>query len=236
MNRKSFLKRRSVTGFGVAGALSILNAFSKKAPEVIEYKPIKPQIAAPRGAIYIPARAYNTYQQWRDYNQKETDRDFSYAKSIGLNSLRIWLSYEYWLENPQRHLESLDHMLDAADKKGLKILLALFDSCGVENTKKASEDRNPKTAVAVKSLSLVISRDRDRWNEPDRFVNVVMERFASDKRKLAFEIINESGFGDNRIAMSRYLFKAAKAKQDSTRLLSVHYGAWKIGKFYGPGD
>lgn len=218
MDRKSFLKKLSATGVGIAGVPSLLNAFSKQTPELAEYKPIMPQIMAPKGAIYIPAKAYNTYQQWRDYNQKETERDFGYAKSIGLNSLRIWLSYEYWLENRQRHNESLDHMLDAADKKGIKVLLALFDSCGVENTKKAREDRNPKTAVAVKSPSLAISRDVNRWKEPEQFVNVIMDRFASDKRLLAIEVMNEPGFRDNRIAMSRYLFKAAKRKQGNIPL------------------
>ena len=215
MDRKNFFKRIGVTGIGLAGYPVLLNAFPKKKHDILEYKPIKPQIAVPRGAIYIPAKAFNTWQQWKYYDYKETERDFEYARSIGLNSLRIWLNYEYWLENPKRHIESLEHMLDTADKKGIKVLLALFDSCGIENTKAHREDRNPKTAIAVRSPSLAVSRNKDRWKEPERFVNAIMERFASDKRILAFEIMNEPGFGDNRIAMSRYLFIAAKRKQDS---------------------
>ncbi|HKJ47431.1 MAG TPA: hypothetical protein VJ991_16470 [Balneolales bacterium] len=218
MDRKSFLKKLSATGVGIASLPTLLNASPKQMHDVEVYQPVKPQITAPKGAIYLPAQAYNTWQQWKNYSQKETERDFGYAQSIGLNSLRIWLSYEYWLENPKRHMESLDHMLDAADKKGIKVLLALFDSCGVENTKAARENLNPRTAVAVKSPSLAISRDVSKWNGPERFVNVVMERHANDKRLVAIEVMNEPGFADNRIAMSRFLFKAAKRKQGSIPL------------------
>lgn len=215
MDRKDFLKSLGISSISIAAAPAMLNAFPKRKHEIKDYKPVKPQIMVPKGAVYIPARAYNTWQQWKNYDQKETERDFSYAQSIGLNSLRIWLNYEYWLENSKRHLESLEHMLYAADKKGIKILLALFDSCGIENTKANREDRNPKTALAVSSPRAEISRDMKRWNEPARFVNVIIERYRNDKRILAFEIINEPGFANNRIAMSRYLFKAAKEKQGS---------------------
>ena len=221
MQRRHFLSKSAAAGFGIVGAYSLLNSFS---PDKLlkfklkEYQPVNPETAAPNGAIYIPAKAYNTWQQWKDYDREETERDFGYATSIGLNSLRIWLSYEYWLENPQRHEQCLEHMLNVADKKGLKILMALFDSCGVENTKKAREDRNPKTAVAVTSPGNEISRNESRWNEPTKFVNRIMERFGNNKNLLAMEIMNEPGFRNNRIAMSRFLFKVAKEKKGSVPL------------------
>ena len=177
------------------------------------YQPITPQIMIPRGAIYIPAKAYNTWQQWKEYDHDITLRDFGYAKSIGLNSLRIWLSYEYWLENPKRHEQCLEQLLQASDKMGFKILLALFDSCGVENTPAARKDKNPKTAVAVMSPGLTISRNKDRWKEPEQFVNRIMDLHSEDKRLLAIEVMNEPPLANNRLAMSRYLFKAAKRKQ-----------------------
>lgn len=179
---------------------------------------IKPQITSPRGAIYIPAGAYNTWQQWNNYDQQETERDFSYAARLNLDSLRIWLSYEYWLEAPERLESCLDQMLTAADKQGLKILLALFDSCGVDNTKAARENRNFKTAVAVKSPGLAISRDESRWNEPAGFVERIMGLHADDDRILAIEVMNEPGVDDNRLAMTRYLFKRAKEKQKTIPL------------------
>lgn len=109
-------------------------------------------------------------------------------------------------------------MLAAADKKGLKILLALFDSCGIDNTPAARSDKNPKTAVAVMSPELAISRDERRWKEPEQFVNRIMERCADDQRLLAIEVMNEPPLKNGRLAMSRYLFKAAKHRQKSIPL------------------
>lgn len=221
MRRRNFFSKSAAAGLGIVAASPMIESFTKQnvgTSVLDEYRPVQPEIMAPRGAVYIPAKAYNTWQQWKNYSHDETERDFGYATSIGLNSLRIWLSYEYWLEDPQRHEECLEHMLSAADKKGLKILLALFDSCGVENTKAAREDRNPKTAVAVTSPSNAISRDPNRWNEPAKFVNRMVERLANDKRLLAIEIMNEPGFRNNRIAMSRFLFKVANKKKGSVPL------------------
>ena len=52
--------------------------------------------ASVRGAIYIPAEAYNAPQMWKNFSLAETRRDFGYAQRINLNALRIWASYEYW--------------------------------------------------------------------------------------------------------------------------------------------
>ena len=216
MERRNFLKNTTMAAIGLS-SLPLLSKGKSLPTSHIElrepYQPITPQIKIPRGAIYIPAKAYNTWQQWKEYDHDITLRDFGYAKSIGLNSLRIWLSYEYWLENPKRHEQCLEQLLQASDKMGLKILLALFDSCGVENTPEARKDKHPKTAVAVMSPGLTISRNKDRWKEPEKFVNRIMDIHSDDKRLLAIEVMNEPPLANNRLAMSRYLFKAAKRKQ-----------------------
>ncbi|TNF46083.1 MAG: hypothetical protein EP310_00765, partial [Bacteroidetes bacterium] len=228
MQRRNFLFSTALAGFGAAGASSRLESFSKvikHVPALKEYQPVKPEIVTPNGAVYIPAKAFNTWQQWKDYNENETERDFGYATSIGLNSLRIWLSYEYWLEDPKRHEESLEHMLMTAENKGLKLLMALFDSKGIENTYGSRENRNPKTALAIISPSNEISSDLKRWHEPAMFVNRIMEQFANDKRLLAIEIMNEPIYLNNRMAMSRFLFKVAQEKKGFIPLT--------IGSFHG---
>ncbi|SEA05393.1 hypothetical protein SAMN05192529_10746 [Arachidicoccus rhizosphaerae] len=221
MQRRNFLKNSALASLGLT-ALPFVSKSQTNSPLASKIKdsftPLAPQITTPRGAIYIPAKAYNTWQQWKEYNQDITLRDFGYAKSIGLNSLRIWLSYEYWLENPKRHEQCLEMMLQAADKSGFKILLALFDSCGVDNTAEARKNKDPKTAVAVMSPGLAISRDPKRWQEPTAFVNRIMDLHGTDNRLLAIEVMNEPGLANGRLSMTRHLFKAAKEKQKSIPL------------------
>lgn len=219
MQRRNFFKTSALAGMGIAGTSPLLGAFDPRPAQLpSQGKVIRPQIMAPRGAIYIPARAFNTWQQWKDYSEEETERDFGYAASINLNCLRIWMSYDYWVADSKRHEKCLEHMLGVADKKGIKVLLALFDSCGVENTKAAREDRNPTTAVAVKTPSTAISSNENRWSEPEKMVNQVMDIYGDDKRLLAIELVNEPGFAEHRIAMTRFLFKSAKARQGTIPL------------------
>lgn len=216
MHRRNFFKNSTIAGVGLVCAPSlshILESSEIKYHNFIVKPPVKPQIMAPNGAVYIPAKVYNTWQQWKYFNLEEIERDFGYAESIGLNSLRIWLSYEYWLENPRKHEDYLNLMLNVAEKKGLKILIALFDSVGVENNAMTREDKNPKTAVGIQSPSSEICMDNERWNEPAKFVHRFMDLFANDRRLLAIEIMNEPGFVNNRIALCRFLFKIAKEKQ-----------------------
>jgi hypothetical protein len=143
------------------------------------------------GAVYVPAKAYNAYQAWEDYSSDETERDFGYAQSIRLNALRIWLSYEYWLEQPEELTRKYSDMLSLAAKRGIRIMPSLFECCGVDSTPEALGDRNPLTAFCVHSPSHAIVKDHGQWGKPFEYVAWFMSTFKDDRRQLAIELINE---------------------------------------------
>jgi hypothetical protein len=60
---------------------------------------IRPAIERPHGAVYVPARANNAFQMWRDYDSGIIRCDARYARSLRLNAFRLWLSYEFWLQD-----------------------------------------------------------------------------------------------------------------------------------------
>ncbi len=218
MNRRNFFKQSTAAGLGMAGAPVLISCNTTETKAVNEYQPIKPAIDAPNGAIYIPAKAFNVWQQWKDYNHEEAERDLGYAASIGLDSLRIWVSYEYWEADPKHHEECLEHFLNTAKAQNIKIMPSLFDSCGVDDNPEIREDRNPETAVAICSPAWAIHRDRSRWKETEKFVNRFMEQHANDQRLLAIEIMNEPYLVDNRMAFSRQMFKTATEKRGAVPL------------------
>ncbi|MFP4381891.1 MAG: glycoside hydrolase [Candidatus Sumerlaeia bacterium] len=172
----------------------------------------------PRGAVYLPSRAYNPYQQWAEYSREETERDFGYACSLGLDSLRLWISYEYWLEAPEELAGKWEHLLDLAESKGLQIMPSLFDSCGRENTPEALRDKNPKTAACVVSPAWSTHRDESLWEGPARFVRWFMERYADEARLLAIEVINEPYLPDRRMEFARAMFRIAAGLRKSVPL------------------
>jgi hypothetical protein len=160
-----------------------------------------------RGAIYIPTRAFNRYQMWRDYDPAIIERDMGYAASVDLNAIRTWLSYEYWLQNPQRHEEAVDHFLTTAERNGIRVLLGLFDSVGREPTFENLMNDDPLTAVQAFSPSTRTMANDDLWDNPRDFIVWFMEKYRNDERLLAIELTNEPGWNNKDLQFFKELSK-----------------------------
>ncbi len=147
-----------------------------------------------RGAIYIPTRAFNRFQMWREYDPEVIERDLGYAADLNLNAIRTWLSYEFWLEDSTAHEERLEHFLETADSYGIQVLLGLFDSIGEEPTFENLHGSDLFTAVQTFSPSTRTMLDKQLWDAPRNFIRWFMRRYRNDERLLAIELSNEPGW------------------------------------------
>jgi hypothetical protein len=147
-----------------------------------------------RGAIYIPTRAFNRFQMWREYDPEVIERDLGYAADLNLNAIRTWLSYEFWLEDSAAHEERLEHFLETADSYGIQVLLGLFDSIGEEPTFENLYGSDLFTAVQTFSPSTRTMLDEQLWDAPRDFIRWFMRRYRNDERLLAIELTNEPGW------------------------------------------
>ncbi|MEA5387001.1 hypothetical protein VB779_07955 [Haloarculaceae archaeon H-GB11] len=163
-----------------------------------------------RGAIYLPARAFNGYQIWAFYDPAETRRDLRYATRLRLNALRTFASYEYWRDHPERYRDRFDDFLDAAGDAGVAVLPVLFESIGDAPTEENLTDRNLETSFAVHSPDRRIIRDRSRWGGPRSFVEWFAARYGDRDELLALEIMNEPGMVDRRVAFCRAMLRTAR--------------------------
>jgi len=186
-----------------------------------------------RGAIYLPARAFNVYQFWHDYHPRVVERDLGYAASVNLNALRTWLSYTHWRERPRAAETALEHFLGAAADRGLSVLLGLYDGVGEPPTRTHLDDRNPLTAVGTFEPSMTVVREPSRWDRPREYVRWFMERHRDDDRLLGIEVMNEPGWNVQR-RFARGMFEALAAERGrvpltvgSTSLANdADYAAW----------
>ena len=160
-----------------------------------------------RGAIYLPARAFNFYQMWRDYDPAVASRDLGYAVRVNLNAIRTWVSYEFWREDAGAFETAFEDFLDSADENGLKVLIGLFEGIGKEPTEENLTDEGLMTATGVSSPSNEVLSDRDRWEETREFVRWFMDRYAADERLLAIEVMNEPGWRDVRVEFSKAMYE-----------------------------
>lgn len=152
---------------------------------------VRPAIERPRGAVYIPARAYNAFQMWRDYDPGMTRRDARYARSLRLNAFRLWLSYEFWLQDRESLRQGFEDLLQTCSAAGIKVMPVLFEGVGVEPTSANRFDTDPFKATALLSPSSEIVADLRQWKGPREYVDWFMDRYREDQRVLAIEIQNE---------------------------------------------
>ncbi|HEV3272385.1 MAG TPA: hypothetical protein VGZ93_09415 [Candidatus Methylacidiphilales bacterium] len=165
-----------------------------------------------RGAVYLPSAAYNAPQMWKNFSLAETNRDFGYAREIHLNALRIWASYEYWRMDPGRFKTSFDQLLAAADARGIRILISLFENDGVPPAPKNMWTTDPAKAFAIQSPGpdITSSDHRALWDQPRDFVKWFMKNYRNDPRLLAIEVMNEPS-GQTSVPFAMSMLKTAKS-------------------------
>jgi hypothetical protein len=145
-----------------------------------------------RGAIYVPAGAYNAPQTWKNFDAEEVDRDLGYAQKIHVNALRTWASYEYWKQDPAKFQANFDQYLAIAKKHGIRILISLFENDGQQPTAANMWSTDPATAASVQSPGIAIAGGPEAgWGEPRKFLTWFMQRYGNDERLLAIEVMNE---------------------------------------------
>ena len=189
-------------------------------PSTTEEEPcaLKKSVVDTRGVIYLPARAYNIYQMWANYDRSVIERDLGYADRLNLNAVRIWADFEFWREDPEAHEKRMDHFLAAAEDRGFSVLLGLFDHVGKEPTKENLHDTDPLTATAVASPGSAIINDRSRWGETREYVKWIMDTYGDDDRLLGVSVMNEPGWVPAKQAFAKAMFRTMKTNRGSVRL------------------
>jgi len=171
-----------------------------------------------QGAVYIPARAYNAFQLWSEYDPEVTERDIGYAKSLGLNALRLWCSYERWVEDRDGLERSMRHLFQTAQSHGIRLLLSAFEGCGVEPTRARFLDKDPWTAFCVASPGDAVIDAPGSWNGPLSYLGWLIGKFGSHPALLALEPMNEPRHTVAHTRFVRALFREARRLAPACRL------------------
>ncbi|WP_227355437.1 cellulase family glycosylhydrolase [Haladaptatus salinisoli] len=200
--------RRGFLAAGIASAVPLAGCTTLAADPPVDV----------RGAMYIPARAFNFFQMWHTYEPGVTERDMGFASRLNLNALRTWLSYEAWLEDPEGLRKSIDHFLSTADSHGIRVLLGIFEGVGRKPTPRNLHNTDPWTATGVYSPSEEVMKNPDRWDEPRRFSRWVMEHYGDDERLLAVEVMNEPGWVPWKKRFAREMFGVIREHRGSVPL------------------
>ncbi|WP_321112675.1 glycoside hydrolase 5 family protein [Halorussus salinisoli] len=171
-----------------------------------------------RGALYVPSRAWNTFQMWHEYDEQVIERDLGYAEQININAIRTWVSYEQWVEDSRKLEQAVEHFLTAADERGIRVLFGLFESVGKEPTEHNLHNTDPLTAPPVQSPSSEVIQNRSKWDGPREYVRWFMKRWRDDDRLLAIESMNEPGWLPNMKRFAKGMFETMAKNRGSVPL------------------
>lgn len=158
-----------------------------------------------RGANYSPQTAINQIEMWHpdSYDPETIDKEFGWAESLGLNSMRVFLHNLVWDADPEAYLARIDSFLGIAERHGIRIIFVFFDCCW-----------NPQASYGVQPQPYPF-RHNSGWVQcptaadlvhPDRIRDLetyqkgIMHRFANDPRIVLWDLYNEPG----NISMGHY--------------------------------
>ncbi|MEN8137083.1 MAG: glycoside hydrolase family 2 TIM barrel-domain containing protein [Bacteroidota bacterium] len=172
------------------------------------------------GANFVPSTAQNPIEMWQasTFDPVTINRELGYAEKIGMNSMRVFLNFLVWQENPEAYISRIDHFLNIARTHHIKIMFIFFDDVwnpyshlGDQGTPK------PRTHNAgwVQCPGYEILTNEARHKELKPYVKSIMERFKDDERVIVWDLYNEpennNGFCYNDDGKQPYSLKLLKS-------------------------
>jgi hypothetical protein len=166
------------------------------------------------GGNFVPSDAINELEMFQaaTFDPAEIDREFGWAESIGMNTMRVFLQDQLWSQDSEGFKHRLDVFLGIAAKHHIRPLLVLFDSCW-ETDPHLGPQHPP--IPGVHNSGWVQSPGKKRLLDPavepqlKSYVQGVVAAFANDDRVLGWDVWNEP---DNR-GLDREEDVAAKVKR-----------------------
>lgn len=67
---------------------------------------------------YSQIRGFN-YSDWQDVSEEKQRREFGYACSLRMNSVRIWLQYGHYCQDPEGYVEKLKRFVRTGHEMGI---------------------------------------------------------------------------------------------------------------------
>jgi len=142
------------------------------------------------GSNFIPSTAINELEMWQadTFDLPTIDRELTWAESLGMNTMRVFLHNLAWKQDPAGFLNRMDKFLQAADKHHIRIMFVLLDSVWDPNPQ-IGPQRAPRPHVHnsgwVQSPGAQVLKNPASWPiEIKPYIKEVVGHFRNDRRVL----------------------------------------------------
>lgn len=148
------------------------------------------------GANYIPSNAVNQLEMFQPgtFDPRRIDAELRLARLAGLNTVRVFLHDQLWIQDRTGFARRLGHFVDIAARNGIKPLFVLFDSCW-DPQPRLGRQPAPRPGVhnsrCVQSPGAENLDDRRYRRVLHDYVVAVLTQFRHDRRVLGWDLWNE---------------------------------------------
>ncbi len=148
------------------------------------------------GANYLPWNAINELEMWQaeTFDTATIAKEFKWAASIGMNTMRIFLHDLAYKEDPKGFINRIEIFLKIAKRYNIKPLLVLFDSCW-DPFPHTGKQHEPAPFLHnsgwVQSPGADALKDTTQYPRLRKYVTDIISHFAKDQRVLGWDVWNE---------------------------------------------
>lgn len=186
------------------------------------------------GANYVPSDAVNNIEMWRreTFNPSLIRQELGWAADVGMNTLRVFLSYAVWAHEGQQFLDTFEEFLQIAHECGHKVLPILFDDCAFDGGADPVYGPQPDPIPGVHNSRWVPSPGQAIQDDPAQtaackaYLDAVIGAHRTDERIIAWDLFNEPGNTNrkiNSLPLVIHAFQWARALNPAQPLTS---GMW----------
>ncbi len=145
---------------------------------------------------YVTSNAINQLEMFQPdtFDPRRIDTELGWARSAGLNTIRVFLHDLLWVQDDRGFQGRLAQFVDIAARHAIKPLFVLFDSCW-DPFPRAGPQRPPRPGVHnsgwVQSPGAERLGDRAYTRTLRGYVSAVLTQFRNDDRVLGWDLWNE---------------------------------------------
>lgn len=183
----------------------------------------------PVGCNFVPSSAINQIETWQadSFDPKTIDRELGWAKSLGFNTVRLFLHDRVWEADRPGFKKRLAEVLDLCKRHQMRAIVTFFtNGCyGFEGEPYLGKQPVPTPGVHnsgwVQSPGAVNVNDPARWGRLEKYVKDVVGTFANDDRVLLWCLYNEpenTKKGAKSLPLMRQVFAWARSVNPSQPL------------------
>ena len=152
------------------------------------------------GCNFLPSTAVNTIEMWQKetFDPETIDRELGLAQDLGYNSIRVFLNYTVWKEDPEGLKKRFDQFLGIAARHGISTMPILFDDCAFAGKEpKIGKQDEPVPGIHnsgwVGSPGKAMVLAPSTWPDLEKYVKDLVGKFGQDSRIVLWDLYNEPG-------------------------------------------